>query len=881
MDWEGFERYRLFTSFIIHCISSGTRTTVPSYCYTIVFMRCPASFQHSRFTRWNGRCVLSLLLAFLCLTTPTLADTGRISGVIFTIDNNRIRVLWPNARIALKNLSSRREVSTVSNDLGQYSFVGILVGKYELTVSLAGFVPATKQITVSADNHASIDFELMLQKPSASITVSANPTGIDTSSSSGGTQVLTTATLKSLVRLNNDFQEALPLLPGVLRGPDGLIHVKGGNANQATALLNNVSIGDPFTGEPALRLPTAAVESMRVLSNPFSAEYGGFSSGVIEVTTRGGGDEWKWLFEDPIPRFRWINGSTHGIESVTPHLAFSGPLIRGKLYLFQSLYYGYDTIRTPSLPNPNNVRVDQRANTQTQLDWDINRTQRLTTILTLDPQNTKYANINTFNPQPVTADYRQRGFFSSVSDRWILSEGGFVQSLFSVKRLKVRTFPADSDPGLMTLYPEQNFGSFFEVQHRDTWLYQWAQALHLHPLEFVGRHLFTFGYSFSRATYDGTIAYLPVSVLREDRTLATEITYPSQLPSFAAENGYVLFAQDNWQIHPRFSLDLGVRLEHDSLSSETLYAAPRIGFVFAPTKDNRTAIRGGVGLFYDKIPLNVAVFPEIPAQSITEFASDGITIVHPATTYTHVVATGNGALRLPYSLGATLQFDRELRRNLLLRIGYEHRDGSREFYVNPVSPAAQQAAELQLLNSGHQNYDELLAMLRWRPTERITIVGSYVRARASGELNDYNQFFGNLPYPLIRPNQYGPLPSDAPNRVLFWGIVGLPHKLQFVPILDAHTGFPHSKLDSDWNYVGQRDEAGRFPTFMSFDVKLQYPFDFKFRGHRVQFLGGLKVIDVTNHDNPRDVQQYLGSPNYGAFYNSVGRLWRIDGDFDF
>jgi hypothetical protein len=881
MDWEGFERYRLFTSFIIHCISSGTRTTVPSYCYTIVFMRCPASFQHSRFTRWNGRCVLSLLLAFLCLTTPTLADTGRISGVIFTIDNNRIRVLWPNARIALKNLSSRREVSTVSNDLGQYSFVGILVGKYELTVSLAGFVPATKQITVSADNHASIDFELMLQKPSASITVSANPTGIDTSSSSGGTQVLTTATLKSLVRLNNDFQEALPLLPGVLRGPDGLIHVKGGNANQATALLNNVSIGDPFTGEPALRLPTAAVESMRVLSNPFSAEYGGFSSGVIEVTTRGGGDEWKWLFEDPIPRFRWINGSTHGIESVTPHLAFSGPLIRGKLYLFQSLYYGYDTIRTPSLPDPNNVRVDQRANTQTQLDWDINRTQRLTTILTLDPQNTRYANIDTFNPQPVTADYRQRGFFSSVSDRWILSEGGFVQSLFSVKRLKVRTFPADSDPGLMTLYPEQNFGSFFEVQHRDTWLYQWAQALHLHPLEFVGRHLFTFGYSFSRATYDGTIAYLPVSVLREDRTLATEITYPSQLPSFAAENGYVLFAQDNWQIHPRFSLDLGVRLEHDSLSSETLYAAPRIGFVFAPTKDNRTAIRGGVGLFYDKIPLNVAVFPEIPAQSITEFASDGITIVHPATTYTHVVATGNGALRLPYSLGATLQFDRELRRNLLLRIGYEHRDGSREFYVNPVSPAAQQAAELQLLNSGHQNYDEFLAMLRWRPTERITIVGSYVRARASGELNDYNQFFGNLPYPLIRPNQYGPLPSDAPNRVLFWGIVGLPHKLQFVPILDAHTGFPHSKLDSDWNYVGQRDEAGRFPTFMSFDVKLQYPFDFKFRGHRVQFLGGLKVIDVTNHDNPRDVQQYLGSPNYGAFYNSVGRLWRIDGDFDF
>jgi hypothetical protein len=270
----------------------------------------------------------------------------------------------------------------------------------------------------------------------------------------------------------------------------------------------------------------------------------------------------------------------------------------------------------------------------------------------------------------------------------------------------------------------------------------------------------------------------------------------------------VFFAQDNWQLHPRFALDLGIRIEHDSLSSDSLYAAPRIGFVFAPTRDERTAIRGGVGIFYDKIPLNVAVFPEIPAQTITQFAPDGISIVRPATTYTHVIATPNGALRVPDSLGATLQFDRQLRRNLLLRLGYEHRQSNREFFINPVSPTAQQPAQLQLLASGHQVYDEFLAMLRWQPTERISVVGSYVRSRAYGELNDFNQFFGNFPYPLIRSNQYGPLSSDAPNRVLFWGLIGLPHRLQFVPVLDAHSGFPYSKLDQNWNYIGQENGAG-------------------------------------------------------------------------
>jgi len=41
------------------------------------------------------------------------------------------------------------------------------------------------------------------------------------------------------------------------------------------------------------------------------------------------------------------------------------------------------------------------------------------------------------------------------------------------------------------------------------------------------------------------------------------------------------------------------------------------------------------------------------------------------------------------------------------------------------------------------------------------------------------------------------------------------------------------------------------------------------------------VLNVLNYFNPRDVQQYAGSPNFGNLYNSVGRLWRIDGDFDF
>ena len=105
--------------------------------------------------------------------------------------------------------------------------------------------------------------------------------------------------------------------------------------------------------------------------------------------------------------------------------------------------------------------------------------------------------------------------------------------------------------------------------------------------------------------------------------------------------------------------------------------------------------------------------------------------------------------------------------------------------------------------------------------------------------------------------------------------------LDYAPVLDVHTGFPFSQLDENWNFVGQRNGAGRFPAFVGLDVKLQYPFDFKFHGRRFEFRAGLNVPNVLNYFNPRDVQEYAKSPNYGHFYNSIGRLWRIEGAFDF
>ncbi len=824
---------------------------------------------------------IRVALSVVCLLAQLAwaTESAKVSGVVFTAGSGQVKTVWPNARITLKSLASRSEISTVSNHLGEYLFTGLRPGEYEIRVTLAGFQTMARQITLEEGAGRQADFHLIPETPSQTVEVTAESNGVDLTSSSGSTPTLTAGLLKSAVRLSEDFQEALPLLPGVVRGPDGLLRIKGGRTNQSNALVNTVSVVDPFTGQPALRLPVVAVESIRVLSNPFAAEYGGFASGVVEVNTRGGTDEWKWLFEDPVPRLRWIDGSTHGVESASPHLVFSGPLIRNRLYVFQSTSYSYDAIRVPSLPDPGNVRVEERFDSHTQIDWNITPAQRFTAVLSTDPQETDFATIDTFNPQPVTADYRQRGFFTSATHRWILSGGGFIQSVFSAKRLDSRVFPADQDAGKMNLFPEENSGTFFDRQDRRTRLYQWSQSLHLRPVEFRGRHLITVGYSYARATYRGSVGRLPVEVLRGDGTLSQEIIHGMSPASDAGKNELAIFVQDNWQIHPRLAFDLGVRLDRDSLSAEKVNPAPRVGFVFAPGRDNRTAIRGGIGVFFDKIPLNVAAFTDFPTQTITRFAADGITITDGPKAFQHVVATNDGRIRVPYSLGWSAQIDRELRSGLLFRFGYEQREVFREIYVDPTETMS--GARLGLYNSGRQSYREFLWLLRWQATERTSIYASYVRSHAFGDSNDYNQFFGTFSNPLIRSNQNGRLGHDAPNRVLYWGVIGLPRKLEFIPVLDIHSGFPYSRLDENWDFIGRRNEAGRFPTFVGLDAKLQYPFDFKFRKWRFNFRAGLKVFNVLNHFNPRDVQQYADSRYFGVFYNSIGRLYRLEGDFDF
>src|SRR5262249_52538988 len=146
----------------------------------------------------------------------------------------------------------------------------------------------------------------------------------------------------------DDFKSLLLLLPGVVRGPDGRLRIKGGNPSQGALQMSSASLNDPSSGEFDLEVPSQSVESVEVLANPFAAEYGRFSTSVTQIRTRQGTNDWKVTPDNFIPRFRQAFSGIHAFE---PRFSVRGPIKRDRAFIAQDFQFRYINTPVKSLPD--------------------------------------------------------------------------------------------------------------------------------------------------------------------------------------------------------------------------------------------------------------------------------------------------------------------------------------------------------------------------------------------------------------------------------------------------------------------------------------------------------------------------------------------------
>lgn len=774
-----------------------------------------------------------------------------------TLQADGTRLVIPGAAVTLRNNGAPRQ--TTGDDQGQYSVTDLPAGIYAVEATAPGL---TGDSSVEIAPGASVDLDLVVRvetvKESITVSASAEP-AIPVEPEQQAS--LSRSTILSAPSKDDRVDTLLPMVPGVVRGPDGLINMKGARSSQSGSLVNSASIIDPVTGNPAMNLPTDVVSEVKVIANPYAPEYGRLSGAVSRVeTVTGRFDSFHASVQNILVRPRKRGGDFVGIESATPRATITGPLIKDKIAFTESFEYRF--IRTPvsSLPPLQRDMKFEGFTSFNQLDVNLTSRQSMTVSFTLYPQRLNYLGLNTFQRQPSTPDLHQRGYMASIQHRKAFSSDSMLISQLSYKRFDADVTANSNAP--YELYVETTTGGFFDRQARDSEYTDWQETYQLSPRNLLGSHQLKLGVDYAHDTYDGRVALLPVTVMGVSNFPIEQIRFGTTSRFNVSQNEVAWFASDKWQPTQRLTVDLGLRFDRDSIT-DSVSTAPRAGFAYMLTKDAKTVLKGGGGLFYDRVPLNVASFPLLPDRTVSTLYP-----ARPIWTSETYVNTIQRGLRNPRSVGWNVELDRQIGSALVLKAGFQQRNTARDFVLDPQAGTGR----LLLSNTGRSFYRELQFTGQYK-LRRGTLNASYVRSKAFGNLNDFNQFFGNNAVPVMNPDGSGRLSFDSPNRFLAWGQWDAPFKLTVLPVLDVHTGFPYSRSDEYRAFVGQRNSE-RFPRFTSFDLQVTRPVAIPIASDRVKARIGFSVFNLFNHFNPRDVQSDVDSYRFGALYNGVGRTFR-------
>lgn len=806
---------------------------------------------------WRARGVTFLALALTWFAAGAVAFSesgakGRVEGAVFVGDPGKKSYVTG----ATVRISGPVTIETTTSADGKYAFAELLPGIYEIVADFPG-LSAVQTITVDADQSVSVPLQLTPLEVKTSVTVTAQDPSAKLADPPG---TINEKTVQDAPNPDQRWESLLPLVPGVVRGPDGHINMKGARPSQNGALVNSANVTDPATGSPAINLPIDVVSSVQVISNPYDPQYGKMTGAVSNVETKTGNYErYHFSIQNVAPRLRERGGHIVGIGAATPRMTITGPLVKDRVAFTQSFEYRF--VRTPvnSLPPLQRDTTLQGYNSYTQFDSTISPKQTATLSLVMYPQSLNYLGLNTFTPQPSTGDFHQHGYQLDLQHRYLTGTESTLISQLTYKRYNADV-GAQSDDQYQLLI-DTTEGGFFNRQARWTSRYEWQETYQFAPRQFLGTHRLKAGADYAYSSYHAHETFLPVEIIGSSGATIERISFTPPTRFGVDQNETAWFMGDQWNPFQRLTVTLGLRFDNDSVTGST-HAAPRAGLSLELTGDGKTLLKAGAGVFYGRVPLALPVFGQLPDRTV-EILGDNGQVVSSVFYPNQIV----GGLHNPRSTAWNVALERQVSEHLLLRVGYEERNTAKDFIVSPVTQGS--SSLMALSNGGSESYRELQVTGRYQ-IPRLTLNGSYVRSRAYGDLNDFALFFGNYPQAVIQPDARARLAVDAPNRFVFWADMAGPLKLTLVPVCDVHTGFPYSAEDEFREYVGPPNSR-RFPGFSSFDLQVTRPVSLPFDGRRIKARVGFGVYNVFNHFDPRDVQNVVASSEFGLFFNNNWR----------
>src|SRR6516225_4013585 len=254
------------------------------------------------FTPWCFLKALSAVMvgAALLGTVPAgnaQSTGGRIGGTVTDPSGSAV----VGASVKLINISTNVNRETTTSATGEYLFLEVAVGTYEVNASAGGFKNfVRKDVVLNLNEVIAVDITLQVGGGTETVEVTGAPPVLDTSSTQLGA-VVNERSSTQLPLNERDVYQLLQLQPGVqsqlgndtFYGSDrpGVVTVNGGRGRANNYSVNGGDGNDLFANLPAVQPSPDSIEEFRVITNSFDAEYGRNSGAVVNVVTKSGTNE--------------------------------------------------------------------------------------------------------------------------------------------------------------------------------------------------------------------------------------------------------------------------------------------------------------------------------------------------------------------------------------------------------------------------------------------------------------------------------------------------------------------------------------------------------------------------------------------------------------
>jgi hypothetical protein len=648
---------------------------------------------------------------------------------------------------------------------------------------------------------------------------------------------------------NQDLQTTVITMPNVLLDANGQVHVAGARQGQTEILLDGFELNDPANGTFTPHFNVDAVQTVTTETGGYGAQFAHAGAGILALDTTAGDDKWRYVVTNFVPGINVRDGAHLG--NWYPRFLVSGPIKKGRAWFSEAVSLQRRFSIIDGLPSGQNAATQWVGDDLFRVQFNVTPRNILQSSFLFNGSQALEAGLGPFTPLSTTTQLTSSRYFVSVKDQaWV--HGALLEFGAAGDTVNSNNEPQGSATYVVT--PSTSSGSYFQTTAQQSARLQLMGNITSEQLEWHGSHTLSAGWNFDALRFDQQSERNEIDFENNAGALVDQASF-SGSGSLGVSNlqmgGY---AQDLWRPLKPIVFSLGVRLDSDQLIGQTL-VQPRLAMNWIPKEDGRTKFTVAWGEHYQ--PINLTVWGQAYDQVRTDVFYDSTVAVPVGSPVVTQFALPSTPLSEPRSYNTTLQWDEKLGGSTFIGAAFLLREGRDAFAWVP------QPSGVELLQDTRE--DRFVSgdvWFRHAFGDRADVFVDYTRSRAtSNEALD-----PTISALIFAPQQGGPLPWDAPNRVVSRGWTPLPWwQLLFSYSFEYHSGLPFSAINDQQQLVGSANSL-RYPSYVSLNVAVEKRFPFYRRNWALR----ASVLNVTDHNNYTAVINNVDAPNYLTYSGRQG-----------